>query len=170
MALKQIERITKGKIKRKEIPTTDDIFTARYRSMLNRVKETLEKDTYKNFVPLAASLDEEFSLVDVAAALMHMVYTSEVSYDYSESSIKATPEFVRLFLTVGRMDNLTPKQLLQFLNSQADVNREDVGNIDILNKFTFIDVTEDASKSIIKNCNGKKIAGRKMKVEISAKR
>lgn len=170
MFLKQIERITKGKIKRKDVPSIDDIFTARYRSMLHRVKEILEKDDYKKFVPLAASLDEEFSLVDVAAALMNMVYRSEISYNYSEHSMNSSPDFVRLFMTVGRMDNLTPRQLLQFLNSKAQVNKEEVGNIDILNKFTFVDVTEDAAKSIINNCNGKKFAGRRLKVEISEKR
>lgn len=168
--LKQIEKITKGKIKRKEIPSIDDIFSARYRSMLHRVKETLGTENYKKFVPLAAELDDEFSLVDVAAALMHMVYSKEVSFDYNKSDLDTSSEYVRLFLTVGRMDNLTPKQLLQFFNNTARVNKEDVGDIDIMNKFTFVDVNEGASHAIIKNCNGKRLGGRKLKVEISEKR
>ncbi len=168
MTLKQIEKITKGKIKRKEIPSIDDIFTARYRNMLSRVKETLENDTYKKFVPLATDLDDEYNLVDVAAALMHMVYTNETGYDYKD--IDSSSSFVRLFMTVGRMDDLTPKILLQFFNTKANVNREDVGDIDILNKFTFVDVREKVAGEIIEKCRGKRLSGRNVKVEISDKK
>jgi ATP-dependent RNA helicase DeaD len=114
MALKQIEKATKSKVKRKEIPTVDDIFYAKYKNIFSRVKETLDNDEYKRFVPLAAEMDEEFNLVDVAAALMNIIYNKEVSFDYTENSIQATSSNVRLFLTVGRMDNINPKILLQF--------------------------------------------------------
>ena len=167
MALKQIEKITKSKIRRKEIPTVDDIFVTKYKSMLNRITETIEKDDFKRFVPLAAELDEEFNLVDVAAALMHMVYSKEVSYDYKENSIAGGSKYVRLFFTLGRMDRINPKLLLQFLNDTAKVNREDIGDIDIMEKFTFVDAREDAVKSILKNCVGKKLNGKKVNVEIS---
>ena len=168
--LKQIERVTKGKIKRREIPTIDDIFLTKYKGMLARVKSTLEGDEYKRFVPLAAELDEEFNLVDVAAALMNIVYSKEVSYDYIDNSLDSTPSFVRLFVNIGRMDRVDPKGLLQFFNSNAEVNREDVGNIDILDKFTFVDVSEHVANDIIQNCSGKKLYGRKIRIEVSKPR
>ncbi|MCG8483094.1 MAG: DEAD/DEAH box helicase [Clostridia bacterium] len=168
--LKLIEKFTKCKIKRKEIPSIDDIFTARFRNMLRQVKETLEEEHYKKFIPLAADLDDEFNLVDVAAALMHMVYSKEISFDYDQSEMDTSQKYIRLFFTVGRMDQLMPKQLLQFLNKTANVNREDVGDIDILNKFTFVDVTEGAAEAILKGSKGKRSAGRKINVEISNKK
>jgi ATP-dependent RNA helicase DeaD len=169
MSLKQIEKATKSKIKRREIPTIDEIFTSKYKNMLNTIKETLEKDSHKRFIPLATELDEDFNLVEVAAALMYMLYNKEVSYDYAENAIGSTSETKRLFLTVGRMDNVNPKNLLQFFNENAKVNREDVGDIDILEKFSFVNVTEAAAESIIKNCSGKKFNGRKLNIEISTK-
>lgn len=168
--LKQIERVTKCKIKRKEIPSIDDIFTARYRSMLKQVKETLQEEHYKKFVSLAEELDDEYNVIDVTAALMHMVYSKEVSFDYDQSNLDTTRKYVRLFLTVGRMDQLTPKQLMQFFNKTANVNREDVGDIDILDKFTFVDVYEGAAESILKGSKGKRLAGRRINIEISKKK
>lgn len=169
-ALKQIEKVTKGKIKRREIPTIDDIFLTKYKSILARVKATLEEEEYKRFVPLAAELDEEFNLVDVAAALMNMMYSKEVSYDYTESDLDSTPNFIRLFINLGRMDKIDPKMLLQFFNKTADVNREDVGSIDILDKFTFADVSEEVAEDVIQNCSGKRLCGRKVRIEISKPR
>lgn len=168
--LKQIEKVTKSKIKRREIPTIDEIFLSKYKNMLSRVKASLEKEDYKKFVPLAAELDEEFNLVDVAAALMDIIYSKEVSFEYTENNIEATPSHIRLFFSVGRMDRVEPKMLLRFLNDNADINREDVGNIDILEKFTFVDVVEEVADAIIKNCSGKRLSGRRLRIEISKPR
>ncbi|MDV3428853.1 MAG: DEAD/DEAH box helicase [Bacillota bacterium] len=170
MNIKQIEKVTKSKIKRKEIPTVEDIFHAKYRSMLGRIKEGIEKDDYKRFIPLAAELDDEFNLVDVAAELMKMLYDKEISYDYTENSISSESKQVRLFLTAGRMDKLNPKILLEFLVDTAGISKEEVGNIDILEKFTFIDVSESAAEAIINKSSGKKFGSRKLKVEMSNKR
>lgn len=170
MTLKQIEKVTKSKIKRKEIPSIDDIFHSKYKNILNRVKETLEQEDYKKFVPLAAELDEEFNLVDVAAALMNIVYGKEISFDYTEDRIGGESSYVRLFLTVGRMDRVNPKEMLRFFGDNADVHKEAIGNIDILEKFSFVDVAEGAVNSLIKNCSGKKLCGRKLKIEVSTGR
>ncbi|MDP4090920.1 MAG: DEAD/DEAH box helicase [Bacillota bacterium] len=168
--LKMIEKTTKGRIKRREIPTIDDIFLTKYKNMLARVKSTLEGEEYKRFVPLAEELDEEFNLVDVAAALMNMVYSKEVSYEYSDNDLDTAPSFIRLFVNLGRMDRVDPKVLLQFLNKNADVNREDIGNIDILDKFTFIDASEEVVEDIMRNCTGKSLCGRKVRIEVSKPR
>jgi ATP-dependent RNA helicase DeaD len=170
MTLKQIEKVTKSKIRRKEIPTIDEIFLAKYKNIMGRVKETLEQDDYKNFVPLAAELDEEFNLVDVAAALMKIVYDKEVSYEYTDNHIGEASSYVRLFLTIGRMDNINPKLILQFFNTTADVYKESVGNIDILEKFSFVDVEKSAADIILNESNGKRLAGKRVKIEISNSR
>lgn len=165
--LKQIEKATKSKVKRKEIPTIDDIFYAKYENMRVKVKETLEREDYKKFVPLAKEMDDEFSLVDVAAALMKNIYDKKISYDYTENNLGGSSYNVRLFLTVGRMDKLSAKGLVQFLCDTAKVDKEDIGDIDILQKFSFVDVTEKASNHIINYCSGKRLCGRKMKIEVS---
>ncbi len=169
MALKQIERVTGSHIKRKDIPTVDDIFHAKYRNLLNKVRTTLEKQEYKKFVSLAAELDEEFNLVEVAGAMMHMLYQASVTFDYVENSIgtSADNKFSRLFFSVGRMDRVNPKILMRFINEHVDYEKEDIGNIDIYDKFSFIDVRESMVRKIIKNCTGKKIGGRRIKIEVS---
>lgn len=166
MTLKQIERSTQSKVKRKEIPTIDDIFEAKYKNMIEKVQETLQSDEYKRFVPVVQELDEEFNLVDVSAALMTMIYSKEISFDYTEDSIatKGGEQKVRLFLSIGKIDKVTPKQILMYLN-EANVNKTDIGEIDLYDKFSFVDVSEAVVDSIIKKCYGKKINGRKVRVE-----
>lgn len=167
MTLKEIERVTKSKIRRKDIPTIDDIFLAKYRNIISRVKETLDSKDHLKFVPLAAELDEEFSLVEVSAALMKILYDKEVSFDYTENSIGAVTSFVRLFTPVGRKDKVNPKQLVEFLENTAHVSKEDIGDIDIFEKFTFINVLEPVAESIFKKSSGKNFCGRRFKIAVS---
>jgi ATP-dependent RNA helicase DeaD len=166
MFLKQIEKITKSKIKRKEVPTVDEIFEIKYKSIIKDIKKTLEEGDFKNFIPLATELDEEYNLVDVAAALMKMTFEKELSFDYTENSIKSD-ENVRLFLSVGRIDRITPKTLLTFISTTSNVNANEIGNIDIFDKFTFVDVPERFVNPIMKDCIGKRFQGRRLNIEIA---
>lgn len=177
MVLKQIEKATKGKIKRKEVPTVDDIFQAKYKNITSRVKEALQNDDYKRFIPMATELDEEFNLVDLAAALMNIIYSTEISYDYTENAIESTRSSsttssgaVRLFLSLGKKDNMNPKTLLQFLIEKAKVRKDEIGEIRILENFSFIDAAQDAVDSIMNNCSGKSFGGRRLNIEVAKKK
>jgi ATP-dependent RNA helicase DeaD len=166
--LKQIEKFTKSKIKRKEVPTVDDIFEAKYKHIADKVKSTLSEDNFKKFIPFATELDDEYNLVDVAAALMKIVFDNEISFDYKENSIdRDVDKEIRLFLSIGRLDNLTPRKLIKFINETSSVEAHEIGDIDILNKFTFINAPESVASIILKRTNGKKFQGRRVSVEIA---
>ncbi|MEY8764402.1 MULTISPECIES: DEAD/DEAH box helicase [Clostridium] len=167
MMLKQIEKFTKSKIKRKEIPTVDDIFEAKYKNIEKKIKEVISENDYKNFVPIAMELDEDYNLVDVAAALIKITFDKELSFNYKENSINAEEENMRLFFSIGRMDNVTPRKLLKFITQTSSIEAYEIGDIDILNKFTFISVPERVGNVILKKSNGKKFQGRRVSVELA---
>lgn len=166
MMLKQIEKYTKSKIKRKEIPTVDEIFETKYKNIINTIKDSLEKEDYKDFIPVATELDEEYNLVDVAAALMKMYFSKELSFDYKENKIGGN-ENVRLFLSVGRIDKINPKKLLKFIEDNTNLDTSAIGDIEILEKFAFVDVPEIFVDTMLKKLSGKKFNGRKVNIEIA---
>lgn len=170
--LKQIERSTKGRIERKELPTVDDIFVAKYKSIVNRVKDTLNEDDFKKFIPLVTQLDEDYSLIDVASALMYMTYSKEISYEYTENSIATNSASgqVRIFINLGRKDKLNPKTLVNFFKETARIKGNEVGDIDILEKFSFFDISKEAADQIFKFSEGKRFCGRKVNLEIAKRK
>lgn len=170
--LKQIERATKGKIVRKELPTVDDIFLSKYKSIVNRVKDTLNEDEYKRFIPLVTQLDEDYSLIDVASALMYMTYSKEISYEYTENSIQsnAGAGLTRVFINLGRKDKLNPKTLINFFKETARIQGNELGDIDILEKFSFFDISKEAADQIFKFSEGKRFCGRKVNLEIAKRK
>lgn len=169
--LKQIEKITKSKIEKRGIPTMEDIFKSQYRDILDTVEQELSEDKYQRFLPLVEELPEGQSLNHVVAALMNSIYKQNISFDYTQENInKTNSRFVRLFITVGSMDRLTPKKLLEFFNTAVRYDKSDIGDISIMTKFTFVDVKDALAKDIIKNLSDQRLCGRKAKIEISSKR
>lgn len=164
--IKQLEKFTKSKIKRKEIPTLDEIFEAKYNSMLKDVKKTLEEKNYNDFIPVATGLDDDYNLVDVAAALMKMLFDREFNFDYAEEPVKSG-NLVRLFLSIGRMDSATPVKILKFLEETSNVDVNEIGDIDILDKFAFIDVPEHLTESILTKSSGKRLNNRRINIEVA---
>ncbi|SHI85250.1 ATP-dependent RNA helicase DeaD [Clostridium cavendishii DSM 21758] len=168
ISLKQIQKATKSTIHRKAVPTADEIFETKFKNIINDVKETIEEEDFANFVPIATELDEEYNLVDVAAALMKMLFDKQTSFDYSQNSLEtpASAE-VRLFLSIGRRDGITPKTLVNFIKNTARVGSNQIGDIDLLENFCFVNVAEDAYARIMDNCSGQKLNRRKINIEVA---
>ncbi|KAF5048368.1 DEAD-box ATP-dependent RNA helicase CshA [anaerobic digester metagenome] len=167
MDIKQIEKMTHSKIRRKEIPTVEDIFETKYADILTDVREELEKEDYKRFLPHVTALDEDYNLAEVAAALMMMRYRDEVSFDYTQNKLEQAQRNARVFITVGKMDGLNPLKLLKFLQSNTKVDSRDIGDIEILEKFSFFEIKEDLAAPVIEACSGKKLLGRKAAMDIA---
>ena len=167
MAIKRIEKVTHSKILRKEIPTVEDIFESKYSSMVNEISEELKKGEYKKFLPQVLKLDEDHNLAEVAAALMIMRYRDEVSFDYTKNKLDEGNANARVFMTVGKMDGLNPLKLLKFLQSNVKVDSRDIGDIEILEKFSFFEVRRDLVNEVIDACRGKKLLGRKVAMELA---
>ncbi len=170
-AIRQIEHDTKSKIEKKEIPTLADIFSAKSGSILDNIKATLEENLYENFLPMAKELIDEYGAADVAASLIKITFDKAMNYEYGESEeTVSADEFTRLFVSVGKLDKATPKDIIHFLDEYAGVKSKEIGRIDILDKFSFIDVPESLVDVIIKNASGNKIGKRKVNIEVSNKR
>lgn len=167
MELKAIEKFTRGKIIRRTIPTVDDIFESKLSGIMRKVDEVLSKDDYKRFLPTVISMDENYNLAEVAAALLYLKYREDISYDYTENELGHDKNMTRLFMTVGSMDKLNPKKLLTFLTEMAGTHGNDVGSIDIAEKFTFIEIAREKAEKVMDSVRGQKFCGRKLAIEIA---
>jgi ATP-dependent RNA helicase DeaD len=169
MMLKQIENTIKVKIKRKEVPTINDIFHSRYRSLVKKIDQVMLGDDFKRFIPLAAELDDTYSLVDVAASLMYLNYSQNTAFDYVQEDISVKDSNVRLFVNIGKLDTLTKKQLLDIIVNATRVKKNEIGDIDIYDKFSFVNTNLETAEIIIEKLSGQKHGRRKINVEISKK-
>lgn len=169
--LKQIKSVTKGDISRKPIPTVNDIFNSKSDNILEDVTNTINDSDHSRFIPIAKELSEKFDNVEVIAALIKSKFNSDLLDSYSSNVLEAPKsEDVRLFLSIGRRDGITPKSLVNFIKDTARIRATSIGDIDILENFSFVNITPDVKDKVIDKCTGLKINKRKINIEVATNR
>ena len=61
-------------------------------------------------------------------------------------------------------------EIVNFFVSKAGVRKEDIGDIDIKRKFTFVDINKKVINKVVDKCNKQKINNRKIEIEIANKK
>ena len=56
---------------------------------------------------------------------------------------------VRLFLSVGSMDNIQPKNIVQSIASKSTLSGKLIGEIDIHKNFTFVEVPAEFADEVM---------------------
>lgn len=79
---------------------------------------------------------------------------------------QAEKGFTRLFINLGKTDSFYPVELIDLLNKNTH-KRVDLGRIDLMKNFSFFEVDERSTNTVLKALNNKKWGDRKVVVEVA---
>ena len=75
---------------------------------------------------------------------------------------EAEAGYQRLFINLGKADGFYPGEIMQYLNRHVK-GRQEVGHIDLLSKFCYIEVPKDDARRVMKALNGTVYKGREVR-------
>ena len=191
--IRDIQRYTKVNIKRMPVPSLADVENIRISSFMEKLKETLKKNTFEKYVSKIESLiTDNTTSVDVAAALFEMMLQVEnpekhedidMSVNYRERDFFRDKNInqrnsrnkrnrhgreegmSRLFINIGKNKKVKAGDFVGAIAGEAGMNGDLVGAIDIFDKYTFVDVPQEYEQKVINALNNSNIKGNKVKVE-----
>ena len=78
-------------------------------------------------------------------------------------------DMVRFFFNLGKRDNLKKMDMLEIINKSTEKYRKrpDIGNIEILEKFSFFEVEKSFRDEVIKGLQTQKFKGKDMRAEVA---
>lgn len=76
---------------------------------------------------------------------------------------KAEAGYRRLFINLGKDDGFFPGEVMQFINKNMRGRQQEVGHIDLLGKFSYIEVPERDARSVMQALNGTRYKGREVR-------
>lgn len=79
-----------------------------------------------------------------------------------KGSSKPSEGYTKLFLNLGKTDGFYPGEIMQFLNKHLR-GRQEVGHIDLLNKFCYIEVPDNDAKKVMRALDGTTYKGRSVR-------
>lgn len=171
--LKTIEKYTKTKIKRKNIPTLKDMEDRQAAILLEKIRGEIKKgqlDRYENM--LNVLLEEDFTSFDIAACLLKLYLESQKIGKHSELDsvdygLEEGNALTRVYINVGKKKGLSPRHILGAIISETGIPKKAIGDIDMFDKFTFVSIRENYGNKLVNKLNNKRIKGIKVKVELA---
>lgn len=175
--LKDIMRYTKAKIVLQHVPSLEDVNEIRTNLFFDKVKEVLEKGHLAKHIARIERFvneTEAHTPIDVAAALLKMSMKEQKVKEKgaeAEKSLRTTPEGMdRLFITIGKKDRVHPRDIIDLLSQNANIPSTKVGDIDLYDKFSFVEVPSEYTAEILERVGRIEVDGRMVVVEKSDKK
>jgi ATP-dependent RNA helicase DeaD len=187
--LKDIQKYTKTKIERKDLPTLKDIENRYTINLLEKIRTEIEKGELSKYISMIDGLlQEDFTSLDIAAALLKL-YMKEnrlegheeldmVDYgkkmkskdigdikEEGKSKGRSSKARTRLHINIGSRKGVSPRHILSALIQESNINKNHVGDIDVYDKFSFVEVDKKFADEVLASLNNKRIKGVKVKVE-----
>lgn len=178
--LHEIMRYTKAKIKFTTIPNAMQITNVRIKQTMSEILDIISHNDLKIFEEsIQEYIDEqadEFTILDVAAAFLLREVGEDALVDI-ESGFKNTggsnrrnntfnPNATRLFVNIGRLDRISKGQIQKMLNN-CNVENKKIFDIDIMDKFSFVEIDKNLVDNVLEGFNGSFVNGRRVNAEIS---
>ena len=190
--LKQIKAQTKIELTEKQIPKGEEIIKAQVAGVFDKL--LTEHDDYfdfdDNLIPDLSQFSKEelvhqllqFQLKDLALYYKDRNDLSAQKLSKEEDlpskrrdrdrkrgkdRKKNSGDMVRFFFNLGKRDKLRKVDMLDIINKATakSKRRADIGDIEILDKFTFFEVEKSFKNEIISNISYMKFKGKEMRAE-----
>jgi ATP-dependent RNA helicase DeaD len=163
-SLKLIEKTAKTIIDRQKLPSAKDVIKAREKNIVNDISEIIKNEKHSVYLAAVKELSEGFSFGDIAAAALYAAY-GEIRETAVAEEPAAKQGMVRLFMTIGRMDKIKVADIVKSIASEANIPYSKIGNIDVLEKFTFVEVPAELADRVIRSVDDMMMKGRKVRIQ-----
>lgn len=180
--LKDIQRYTKSAVLPQKPPSLMDVEETKINNILDALKTTLTQGHLMKYVStiekflentdLQTEQENDITTLDIAAALLKMAMqpgSSQVTSDLNNNDCAVADNtekmMVKFFINAGRDIKMQPKQLVQAIVTCSGIPEKLIGDINIYDKFTFVEVPGKYAAGILSALKNYKINGRKINVE-----
>ena len=80
------------------------------------------------------------------------------------------PDKQTLFISIGRNRRVYPRDLSRLFLSSLSIDQADIGNIKVLDSYSFVEISTALADNAIEILNGKEFKGRKLTVNFARKK
>ncbi|KXB72189.1 DEAD/DEAH box helicase [Peptoniphilus sp. DNF00840] len=192
---REIEKYANIKMEKIKLPTKADVERESLDNLFDKVKKNIIRaEDQENYTEvLNKLLAEGNSLYDISTSLLKMVNESsnktkiknldrvdygkkfEMSKKSDSSKRKSKDKGMKkikgpkIFINKGKRDDLDSRDIIKFLGKYTNLTPSDIGRINIMPNFSFVEIPKNMIKDAIRDIDGKNLKGKSIKAEYSEK-
>lgn len=199
--LREIQRYCKTKIVPQPIPSLNDITEIKAEKVLDQIPDVIRDSNLDKLIHIVEKrvLEEEYTTLDLAAALLRMVMGEESEElveeymplrsldeldDYGRGGRgrggrdrggrsdrrSGGDNMARLFINIGKNVGVRAGDILGAIAGESGIPGRMVGSIEMYDKYTFVDVPKEQAEIVLKAMKNVKIKGKSVHMEKANKR
>ena len=179
---RDIQRYTNATMEEYEIPSSKDVNDKKYIKLFSDAIKLFEQNDLSEESKMIESHLEniEISVMDLAAGLVKLALKDSITnikdlvlkdddFTRKDRGDSSRPDRTRLFMTIGKLDELTRNTLKDYIIEQTGIDRSDIHDAEVLDKFSFVTLSNEASKVVLAKLNNTTYNERKLCIEESTK-
>jgi len=179
--LKEIEKKSGIKFRYQLVPNGEEICSRQVLSLSDKIVNTEVDDT--QIEPFLEAIYNKFENLDREELIKRFVSTEFnrfLKYYKNARDInivddkkdrgrnkKGNSNLTRMFLNVGKKENLTPLRLIGIINNALDNGNAEIGKIEVLKNFSFFEIEPKAAQQLLTKIKSQTFEGRNLSVEIA---
>jgi hypothetical protein len=146
------------------------IIRTRIQYILNRIKSEIDLDTLGDYRTVFCQ-EVSFFKRNLVAAYLLMAERTDTGASKprrgGEPRKKAfgETEGTRLFFNVGRNRRIFPREIMGFIINESPAAKSDIGEIRIMDYYSFIQVKNEVAEAVIHGLSGKLFRGKPLVVD-----
>ena len=160
-----IQKYANTKIREGKIPTLDEVNKIKDKQIMLNIQKIIDKKEYGN-IDILESLLKNNDIREIAKALITM-HTEEKNQKENVEFKPYEGDKVKLFLNLGKKDNIMAKDIVGSFSSNVAISGNDIGKINILEKFAYVEVPNEYANEIINGMKEKKIKGKEVNIKVA---
>lgn len=167
-----IEKYAHTKILKGKIPTDAEIREIKREKIFNNIQSTIDEKLYVDneaIDELYNKLKENNSDENIIKALLQYSVGNEITIKKISLGNTKNKENIKLFFSLGKMDSIKAKDIVGSIAANTAISGDRIGKINVLEKFSFVEVPTIYAEDVLNGMNGKKIKGKEVRIEVSEK-
>ncbi len=156
----QLQEIDKVQIKKEHLPAEDEQISGLIQQILQKIKEEdpdelnrLRKIIRKN--------------VPIYFRSYFMTYLFKSTLHHTR---KKREGLIKLFISIGKNRRVFPNDLINLFTDQLHLNRSQIGEVKVLDNYSFIDIQSSYAGKAITELSGTEFKGRRITVNFAHKK
>jgi ATP-dependent RNA helicase DeaD len=170
--LMQMQRVIKTQIRKETLPKASDVVAVKRNRIKDDLAEIIELGTFHDYMPLAQEIIEEYGDETALAAIIRLAFKNELDIkNYSEIRTFSVDKrgTARLFISLGKLDNMTPRGLVDFLKKHTKLTDSKIDDVKVMDSFSFATVPFEDAEDALHSLNALRGRNEKPLAEISKK-
>ncbi len=178
--IEAIEKYTKKSIRKRTIPTVDKVNEVKQDKFIRGIVEVIDKNDLSENRELAKRLlSQEHDAETLIAAMIKKLVKFDNSEDRDLNDViperkkslrskeRSMEDTVRFHVNLGKKQGIRPGDILGAVAGECDIPGSDIGEIEVLENYSFFNVAEEHKNRILKHMAKAQIKGQDVVVEIS---